>query len=228
MHRALDAVLEWNEADHPRKANGQFGSGGGSGEIRGHVDRGGSYTVVPLGERVNYIAKELRCGKVAAKKYAEAADFYSGPGYVDVRRGEAPDQASRLQDYVDKAPKWDGNGPLYRGLGLSRDDLAALSPGSTLDMNGVNSWSSDSGVAVGFARRQGGRTVRVMLQVDKGDTATSIAHLSQSPSEDEVLFSGKTRFEVVSIEQKKLKRSYDKGRAPLVHVVKVREVVDEG
>lgn len=178
-----------------------------------------------MADRAAYVEKELGCGPRAAKKYARSVAVYSGSGYFAVRAGEDKHTAAVLQNYVDAAPKWDGNGPLYRGVGLRSAQIAALQPGATIDMQGLSSWSSDSSVADGFAKRHGsGRIKRVVFEVNKGDTATSISHLSQSVSEDEVLFSGTTKFEVVSTGFKTTKRSYDKGRAYGVQVIKVREV----
>jgi len=238
LHAALDCVLDFasmrrvldevgfKEADHPRRKDGKFGEGGGSSELsapRGHVDKD-AYLTVPVKERVGYVAKELGVSKAQARKYVSATITYSGPSYSEVRSGEDKVTADALEAYIAVAPKWDGNGPLYRGVRLRDADLAALTPGASIDMRGMSSWSSDNGVALSFAKRTSGSERRVMFEVDKGDTATSIKHLSESPTEDEVLFSGKTRFEVVSTENRKMKRARDKGRAYGVQVVKVREV----
>ena len=236
LHRALDYVLgsldhraaydevEFKESDHPRAKNGQFGKGGGI-ATRGHAERASSYSAGSMESRIAHVEKELRCGPKTAKKYAKSVATYSGPGYYAIRSGEDKYNAAVLQNYVDAAPKWDGNGPLYRGVGLRPAQIATLQPGATVDMKGLSSWSSNSSVADGFAKRQGkGRVQRVVFEVDKGDTATSIAHLSEAASEDEVLFSGTTKFEVVSSSFKTTKRSYDKGPAYKVQVFKVREV----
>jgi hypothetical protein len=176
-------------------------------------------------DRANHIEKELGCNARAAKKYAHATAVYSGRGYFAVRSGEDKHTAAVLQNYVDAAPKWNGNGPLYRGVGLRPAQIAELKPGAVIDMHGLSSWSSDSSVADGFAKQHGyGRVQRVVFEVDKGDTATSIAHLSESVTEDEVLFSGTTKFEVVDSSFKTTKRPYDKGRAYRIQVFKVREV----
>ena len=236
LHRALDHVLdalalraafdeaEFKEADHPRKTNGQFGKGGST-ATRGHAERESAYSTSSMAARTKYIEKELGCKPHAAQKYARAVARYSGTGYFAIRSGEDKHTAAVLRNYVDAAPKWDGNGPLYRGVGLRQAQIDTLQPGAVVDMKGLSSWSSDSSVADGFAKRQGtGRIQLVVFEVDKGDTATSIAHLSEAASEDEVLFSGTTKFEIVGSSFKTTKRSYDKGRPYKVQVFKVREV----
>jgi hypothetical protein len=228
LHRALDAVLgdeaEFKESDHPRQEDGKFGSKAVT-ATRGHVERKSAYSAGSMEDRANHIEKELGCNARAAKKYARATAVYSGSGYYAVRSGEDKHTAAVLQNYVDAAPKWDGNGPLYRGMGLRPAQIAELQPGAVVDMKGLSSWSSDSSVADGFAKRHGhGHVQRVVFEVDKGDTATSIAHLSESATEDEVLFSGTTKFEVVDTSFKTTKRPYDKGPAYRIQVFKVREV----
>ena len=253
LHRVLDYVLshslacdeaEFKEQDHPRDKSGKFGKGGEGATVskpveestngkqpasgvRAHVESHYEMVLGPtksIKQKTAFIEKELKVSSPTAHSYAKAVDKYSGSGYFDVRSGRDKKTAQKLEEYIDSAPKWDGNGPVYRGLGISTADVTELVPGSTLDMKGVSSWSSDKYQAQEYARRtpQNKREQRVLVKMDKADTGTSIAHLSQHPGEQEVLLSGHTRMEVVGLEKKRVR--HDDGKVYTMQVVRVKEV----
>jgi hypothetical protein len=214
--------VEFKEAAHPRRKDGKFGRGAGGGSsTRGHVDT--DYTAKTLPQKESVIRKELGVSAGTAKKYASAVHAYGGPeDYRKIRNGEMPHQARALQAYVDAAPKWDGNGPVYRGLDLSPSEFKVMKAGAELSMGGVNSWSSDVGVSDQYAAKFTiAKRSRVVLEMAKADTGTSIAHLTDYPSEREVLMSGTTRFKVLSVGVKRVKKG---GVVKHLHVVKVEEV----
>ena len=239
MHRALDAVLdaaEFKESEHPRRDDGKFGTGAVS-ATRGHATK---LAARPLSfqKKASFVESELGVDSETAARYVRSASFYSGPGYTAVRSGKAPKSAAALEAYVQAAPKWDGNGAVYRGVSLKESELNALEPGAIVDMKGLSSWSSDRDVAATYAQRSSdsARVMsrvygskesvhRVMFKMDKADTGTSIAHFSKYPTEDEVLLSGKTGFKVMRIEEKRVKDQNKKMRT--VRVVHVEEVLSE-
>ena len=251
LHRALDAVLggdeaEFKEADHPRQEDGKFGSkavavtaqGGKAGsaqqsttaaQVRGHaIKLDNTVEILSKPERTALISKELGVNKHAATRYATAAALYSAGDsstYEDVRSGKDAKTAAALESYIAAAPKWDGSGPTYRGLTLSTEELAALAPGSTLDMRGPSSWSSDESVAECFATSPevygyaNGRAA-CLFQLPRMDKGTSIAHLSDMPLEAEVLASKDARYRVVGVSEKTIVRD---GKRHKVNIVKVEE-----
>jgi hypothetical protein len=229
LHHALDYVLdeaEFKESEHPRADNGQFGSGGSAAaRVRGHIDED-DYTAVTTKrtseQKTALIKQELGCSKSAAKTYERTAASYCGQGYTAIRSGEDPQAAKVLEDFIEKSPKWDGNGPLHRGIGLTPQEAASLVPGAVVDMKGLSSWSSDPETAKGYAARAQSGQKRVLLELDKADTGTSIGHLSEYASEREVLLSGKTKYEVVSSKPVRFKDLY--GKIRVGQSVKVREV----
>ncbi len=193
---------------------------------RGHaVELGGEgiYAGLPTGVREAIVEKDLGVGKKEAQKFVRAVSTYSGAGYFDVRSGEDKATAEELEQYISKAPKWDGNGPTYRGLDLSNEDFENLVPGAVVDMKGVSSWSSDLQTAENFSKNNvklAGKKSCV-FEVDRMDHGTSIAHVSDAPLEAEVLVSKHVKFKVVGV-QKKTGATYD-GKPTVHYVVRVQE-----
>jgi hypothetical protein len=125
---------------------------------------------------------------------------YSGSSYKKIRAaqsgkgGSAKDKQAgdRLEKLIDLSPKW-GGGELYRGINISSEQIKSLSKGSTLDMAGTSSWSSDKKNAETFLRGGGSKVMFVLPSTKRG---TSINHLSSIPGEHEVIVSKKSKFTV--------------------------------
>jgi phage-related protein (TIGR01555 family) len=215
---------EFKEADHPRAANGQFGSGNAA---RAHATTSASLRTVS--QRADFIKQDLGVSAFEAHRYAASVTKYSSAsGYRAVRSGADKIAAAALDDYIAEAPKWDGNGPVYRGLSLPAASVAGLVNGATIDMNGVSSWSSRPSAADAYAERsvsfwEKKDKRRVVLQMDKADSGVSIKHLSDFENEDEVLLASTTRYEVVDTAKQRKRRS--DGTTYNVTVVRVKEVV---
>lgn len=187
---------------------------------RGHLD---ATNIYPGLSRQEVIMKELGVTPGMASHYEESVRSFSSQHYHSIRtyqkhhmRGMDPsldsffranpldlkiaaERAKYLEDYISKAPKWDG-GELYRGVLMTQDMFDTLKVGSVIDQMGASSWSSAYSVADDFMRfRSGG--VRVMFTLDKTDVGTSIKHLSKYSKEDEVLISALASQEIVEILQ---------------------------
>lgn len=93
------------------------------------------------------------------------------------------------------------NQQIYRGLKVPDNVFDKLKPGEVIDMGGLSSWSTDRKLAESFAKYShtsvdGKRTVFYV----KNGAGLDINDVSHYDQEYEVLVSGKTRFEVISVE----------------------------
>jgi hypothetical protein len=174
-------------------------SGGGSESKQ--TDGRGHVTPKSHKERLDIVKRELGCDDKQAKKYAKSIYSFTSENYEAIRayqNGVKNDytkkfsrDAKNAEDYIEKAPKWNG-GTLYRGINLENGDAnTVFKSGTELDMRGTSSWSSDKGVADNFTFGSG---TKVVFQCDKVSKATSVTHLSDNPSEKEVLVSKDTKY----------------------------------
>lgn len=177
---------------------------------RGHVAPGEFfYGAYSLDEKVNVLRADLE--KSSGKKVSEKAaremyitiNNYTGTSYSTIRRAfvdkkppESYQQAMALEKYIRLSPKW-GGGELYRGIKLDYEQMSQFKVGQTLTMKGPSSWSSRRSLAEDFT---GGLNVLgVVFVLPKTTRGASVKHLSEFPSEDEVLVSGKAKFKIKKI-----------------------------
>lgn len=130
----------------------------------------------------------------AIQRYAGSIDIYR-----KVREGKEPKTSNAIESLISNSQKFDGK--IYRGMSFSDNSFVSkLKEGSTIDMNGFSSWSSDSKHSIKFASRD---KIGVMFQM-KNKSGVSITHLSRDFSEKEVLLSGQAKIKVNKVEQKKI------------------------
>lgn len=118
--------------------------------------------------------------------------FYRADRRIRKLDGEKwADAAKTIDEYIEAAPKYDG--PIYRGMSLSDDKIAAFQKGGIFQDNGsLSSWTSSLDVANMFAE---GRTEEyglnpVIIETIGHPHSSPVAHLSLFGSEeDEVLVS---------------------------------------
>lgn len=127
-----------------------------------------------------------------------AVSNYTQSDYIKIRRGELPDKAKLIEDYIEKSPKYDGT--IYRGLTTVKDSkIANIDIGDVIDMNGISSWTSDLKVAEKFSRDDvDSSDLSMVFEVAKTDKGTSIVHLARFEKEKEVLVSAKAQYKVLS------------------------------
>ena len=177
---------------------------------RGHVKASGSTDKIT--------AKDLNVDIHTAKEYEFAITQYTGYGYSDVReyqKNELQDylqiygpkkiryikkQAEMIEEYIEKAPKWDG-GPLYRGVVLSNKEAGKLQVGTILNQGGTSSWTDNVKVANRFSLDSTGLARPVIFKIEKTNLATSIRHLSNMQDESEVLMSKVAKQVITKIEK---------------------------
>lgn len=116
------------------------------------------------------------------------------------------------------------SGPLFRGMSVDKDTLAGYIAGAKVKPRGIQSWSSDHEVALGFAKIN----YEPVMMVDvttKEKMAMSIQCLSQASYEHEVLASMSIEYEVVRTYEKefevwnKFREEYVKRTVTVVEVV---------
>ena len=92
---------------------------------------------------------------------------------------------NNLDEYLHNAPKWEGK--VYRGINVNAKTAKSILSGSTLDMLGPSSWSSDELTAKRFSRRRG-ETVNMVFVLEENKSGSSITHVSSfNGAESEVL-----------------------------------------
>ena len=169
------------------------------------------------------VKQELGCDEKQANKYIDGIGSYTSENYEAIRAYQQgvknhytkkfSNDANTIEDYISKAPHWN-DGTLYRGINLDGDPTNIFKSGTELDMQGTSSWSSDKGVSEAFAW---GKGKRVIFQCESISKATSISHISATPSENEILVSKDTKY--VS------KKVTKKGR---YYYVEVEEIIKVG
>lgn len=175
----------------------------GGSEYRGHIE--------PKGHKsgIETVKQELGCDEKQAKKYTKGIQSFTSENYEAIRAyqsGKKNDytkkfsrDAKAVEDYIDKAPKWN-DGTLYRGINVESGDVKSIfKPGTELDMQGTSSWSSEKRIADSYTFGSG---TKVIFQCDKISKATSITHISNNPSEKEVLVSKDTKYVAKKVSKK--------------------------
>lgn len=180
---------------------GRFASSGGGIGANAKASERGHVETKSYDESIKTVKQELGCDDKQAKKYAKSVYSFTSENYEAIRAyqsGKKNDytkkfsrDAKAVEDYIEKAPHWNG-GTLYRGINLESGDVKTLfKPGTEMDMKGTSSWSSEKKIADSYTFGSG---TKVIFQCDKISKATSVAHLSDTPSEKEVLVSKDTKY----------------------------------
>ena len=207
-----------------RFTSGSSSSGRGS---RGHVTYQNVDDYVTKEEKQKYgvskalIMKDTGCDEKQAEDYQMAMRMWSITS-VDIRavqRGKTSDDGrltimtekdareygETLEDFISKAPQWDG-GTLYRGIEMEGIDgypihsYQFLQEGKIIDMGGTSSWSDNRDIAEEFTTRRFTGDA-ILFVSDNVGTATSIAPHSSIPTQGEVVASKTNKYRVDSVEE---------------------------
>ena len=170
---------------------------------------------------VNAIKEATGCSNQKAIKIADAIENFSGIGYLNIRAVQTGEkkagsynyakfnhEGEMLESYIKDSPKWDGSGTLYRGIKVDKktaaDIIKKAQAGEPIDQKGTASWSSERSTAEGFAHwGLKDSTKEHIVFVMSGGTmkGTSIKHLSQISSENEVLVSKTQRSKATNVQK---------------------------
>ncbi len=115
---------------------------------------------------------------------------------------EWKERVDACEEFITKSPKWNG-GTTYRGMHASESYLDELyeksKNGTTLNMNGISSWSTSKAVAEGYTFPNPKTPLRIIFETDDAQLGTSIAHISIHPNEREILCSKDNEYFVSEI-----------------------------
>ena len=181
-------------------------------------DKYGKVTGMPS-QAVNAIKEATGCSSQKAIKIAEAIYNYSGSSYESIRgvqTGEIKagsynyakyeNEGKMLESFIKDSPKWDGSGTLYRGISVDKkaaaDIIKKAQAGEPLDQKGTASWSSQESTAKSFAGWGGNYNEHIVFVLSGGTMkGTSIKHLSNYSSENEVLMSKTQRSKATNVKK---------------------------
>lgn len=181
---------------------------------KGHqqYDEGKSYENMDSSEIVDNVAMTTGVDRSTAKAMASSVWDFSDGEYSAIRgasRGDAKysdykEDADNIENFIEKSPKWGADsGPLYRGLGLEREEanklIADAEAGKPLDQRGISSWSSSRSTAESFASN--GQDEVILVNKSGTRYGTSIKHLSEYASENEVITSAKQKVVATDIQK---------------------------
>lgn len=167
---------DFNEADHPRAADGKFGSGGGSSS--------GSTKLTPT-------------EKTHISSYTGDEFHKTNSG---LRKGSEPSASVKSIDAAIAKSTLPAGTKLYRGM--SRDAAKTMFPGGQINKGDVISdkaflsTSRDKGLA-SFAYGLGG--VVFEIETTEDQPGLDVAGLTRNPQEKEVLLPRNTKLKVSSI-----------------------------
>lgn len=115
---------------------------------------------------------------------------------------EWKERVDACEEFIVKSPKWNG-GTTYRGMHASESYLDELyeksKNGTTINMNGISSWSTSKAVAEGYTFPNPKTPLRIIFETDDAQLGTSIAHISINPNEREILCSKDNEYFVSEI-----------------------------
>lgn len=115
---------------------------------------------------------------------------------------EWKERVDACEEFITKSPKWNG-GTTYRGMHASESYLDELyeksKNGTTINMNGISSWSTSKAVAEGYTFPNPKTPLRIIFETDDAQLGTSIAHISIHPNEREILCSKDNEYFVSEI-----------------------------
>lgn len=171
------------------------------------------------GEAIDEMAESFGISRTRAKELCESIQGFSDGDYHEIRkagRGDSGDkdykrEAANCDEFIERSPKWAG-GKLYRGQYVEGEEkvqamIDAAWHKKPLDLRGASSWSSDKETAESFGgnykiQSESARTVMFVTNGKSTNRGTSIKHISEHPSEDEVLVHSKATFNPTRVKQK--------------------------
>ena len=185
---------------------GGSGRGGGASLSRQAREKTGHLADGYIGpeKSLQMLMKETGLSRAEAEKTYTAMSDYFSVGYTNIRAGQPPSAAKKAK-LIDKAIKKARayNGEIYRGIHLEESTYGewaqGLKKGSTLDMQGISSWSSKKKVAESFARKGNSSGQSVIFKVKSTNHAAPVQHLSTFGSgEAEVLAPSFVKYKISS------------------------------
>jgi len=209
LKRRASRADDFDESQHPRAPNGQFGEGSGGSE--GSAPKAGSS---PATAESYFKADKGRLARLRAYTefdYAKMNEFQRDPVKYAMTHGEKDadkqhDKADALTRDLKAAPKEPG--VASRGVMLPKDAIEKLKAGATTYVRGTWSATKDHEQAEGFAHQTAEGAVKkgdprqpVLLHITH-KSGVSLGNATTRPEEKEVLLSNGTKLHVDKTERK--------------------------
>lgn len=166
------------------------------------VDEIMKQTVVSA-EKADFMYESIRDFSFGAYQDMRTVQM-GGTDVWDLRHSvkEWKERVDACEEFITKSPKWNG-GTTYRGMHASESYLDELyeksKNGTTINMNGISSWSTSKAVAEGYTFPNPKTPLRIIFETDDAQLGTSIAHISIHPNEREILCSKDNEYFVSEI-----------------------------
>lgn len=191
----------------------------GNSEIQNGHEFYDKYGSSNSGNAAKAIMEATKCSKQEAIKVLKTMSSFTGIHYEDIRAVQTgkkkegsynyakyKQEGDTLEGFIKASPKWDGSGTLYRGIDVDNKVAAKIikdaTTGAAINQKGTASWSSEEGVAKGFAHWGGGShdTTSILFVMNGGSMkGTSIKHLSEFSSENEILMSKRQKVKASNV-----------------------------
>ena len=165
-------------------------------------------------EKSKIISEKLKISKEHADQYLQAANEFlheddagiRNSGYKNLNNDKAI-YSKNLDEFINISPKYDGQ--IYRGIKVDDNTLKEFDTkniGTTIDMKGVSSWSSDMDVAKNYSKsateHMTNRNGVVFITNGNNKTGASTYHLSGFENEKEVTVPSTTKYKIIHMEDK--------------------------
>ncbi len=184
----------FKETDHPRKNDGKFGSGGGSGK---------------QGKTSSKSAKPSPDEAAAIRNYSGSLSSQ----FIEADRGgdvsaEVKAKNEKLNQFLEKAPKFDGD--IFRGIVVEKSDadaiLAKYKEGSEVETDAKQSWTKSSKSVESRLTQVANEKkdpVKITFEYPKSKAGVDISEESRFPEEQEVIVPKGGSYKVGKVEKTK-------------------------
>ena len=144
---------------------------------------------------LNQIIKDTGYSRSDATRLQADLQEYLGGDYASFTAGKQVERVKVIDEGISKMPAYDGD--IFRGMHLDKEtakSYISLSPGDTLEMKSISSWTSRKGVAERYGNISSKDTNSVLIQCI--DNKTSVGS-KWGTSEAEVLARSTSSWEVI-------------------------------
>ena len=148
---------------------------------------------------LNQIIKDTGYSRGDAARLQADLQEYLGGDYASFTAGKQVERVKVIDEGISKMPAYDGD--IFRGMHLDKEtakSYISLSPGDTLEMKSISSWTSRKGVAERYGNISSKDTNSVLIQCIDNKTSVGVQHISKwGTSEAEVLARSTSSWEVI-------------------------------
>lgn len=184
------------------------------GERRGQIDAGSGIVDEKDMEKFNRMAldslmEETGYGELDARKLQSSLQEWLGGDYEAFSRGDRAGDVGIIDAGLRRMGAYDSD--IFRGMHFSTNstsdmdafrEFETIEPGSKIEMRSVSSWTSNRGIADGYANIGSDESKSVVLKCSSNETAVGVQHVSKwRTTEAEVLAPSDAEWEVVGVRE---------------------------